>query len=102
MLYLLLAITAEVTGTVFVKLSDGFTKLVASVLGFVFYGLSLTSLNFALKSVDLSVAYAIWGGVGMAAIATIGLLCFEEPVSALKMASIGVIIIGVVGLSLET
>ena len=99
MLYLMLAILAEVTGTVFVKLSEGYTRLLPSVLVFVFYGLSLSSLNLALKSIDLGLAYAVWCGLGIAIIATVSILWFSEPVTALKMASLGLIVIGVVGLN---
>ena len=99
MLYLMLAILSEVTGTVFVKLSEGYTRLLPSVLVFVFYGLSLSSLNLALKSIDLGLAYAVWCGLGIAIIATVSILWFREPVTAMKMASLGLIVIGVIGLN---
>jgi small multidrug resistance pump len=79
--YLLLAIIAEVTGTTCVKLSQGFTRLLPSVLIFVFYGLSLGFLGLALKKVDLSLAYAVWSGPGIAFIASVGVLYFREPVT---------------------
>jgi small multidrug resistance pump len=98
--YLLLAIIAEVTGTTCVKLSEGFTRLLPSVLIFVFYGLSLGFLGLALKKVDLSLAYALWSGLGIAFIASIGIVYFREPVTAMKMVSLGLIVAGVVGLNL--
>ena len=98
--YLLLAILAEVTGTTCVKLSQGFTRLVPSVLIFVFYGLSLVFLGIALKKVDLSIAYAVWSGLGIAFIASVGILYFREPVTLMKMASLALIVAGVVGLNL--
>jgi small multidrug resistance pump len=97
--YLLLAILAEVTGTICVKLSQGFTRLVSSVLIFVFYGLSLGFLGLALKKVDLSLAYAVWSGLGIAFIASVGILYFREPVTIMKMASLALIVAGVVGLN---
>ena len=100
-LYLVLAILLEVSGTTCMKLSQGFTKLVPSILLFVFYTLSMGMLTLALKKIDVSVAYAVWSGVGTALIATIGVLWFKEPVTALKLISIGLIIIGVVGLNLS-
>jgi small multidrug resistance pump len=100
-LYLALAILLEVSGTTCMKLSQGFTKLVPSILLFVFYTLSMGMLTLALKKIDVSVAYAVWSGVGTALIATIGVLWFKEPVTALKLISIGLIIIGVVGLNLS-
>ena len=100
MIYLLLAIVAEVAGTTFVKLSEGFTKLLPSVLIFVFYGMSLGFLGLALKKVDLSLAYAIWSGLGIAFIASVGILWFKEPVTAMKIISLGLIVAGVAGLNL--
>jgi small multidrug resistance pump len=97
--YLLLAIVAEVTGTTCVKLSQGFTRLVPSVLIFVFYGLSLGFLALALKKVDLSLAYAVWSGLGIAFIASVGILYFREPVTIMKMVSLALIVAGVVGLN---
>lgn len=98
--YLVLAILAEVAGTTSMKASKGFTLLVPSVLIFVFYGFSLVLLTLSLKSLDVSVAYAVWSGMGTALIATIGILWFREPLGALKLASLALIIIGVAGLNL--
>jgi small multidrug resistance pump len=83
------------------KLSEGFTKLVPSILLFAFYALSLGMLTLALKRIDVSVAYAVWSGVGTALIATIGVLWFREPATALKLISLALIVIGVVGLNLS-
>jgi len=99
--YLILAILFEVSGTTCMKLSQGFTKTVPSILLFVFYTLSFAMLTLALKKLDVSVAYAVWSGMGTALIATIGVLWFKEPVTALKLISLGLIIIGVVGLNLS-
>ena len=99
-LFLILAILLEVSGTTCMKLSQGFTKTVPSILLFVFYTLSFAMLTLALKKLDVSVAYAVWSGMGTALIATIGVLWFKEPVTALKLISLGLIIIGVVGLNL--
>jgi len=99
--YLFLAIISEVTGTTCMKLSGGFTKVLPSIAIFIFYGISLTSLTIAIKKIDISVAYAIWCGLGISLISTIGILWFEEPVNILKIASIGIIIIGVIGLNIK-
>ena len=101
-LYLLLAIVLEVTGTTCMKLSAGFTKTLPSVLMFVFYILSFSALTLALKKVDVSVAYAIWSGMGTALIATIGILWFNEPLTMIKLISLALIIIGVIGLNLDS
>ena len=100
-LYLALAILLEVTGTTCMKLSEGFTRLVPSILLFVFYSLSFGMLTLALKRIDVSVAYAVWSGMGTALIATIGVLWFKEPITALKLISLALIIGGVVGLNLS-
>ena len=99
--YLFLAIISEVAGTTCMKLSVGFTKVLPSIAIFIFYGISLTSLTIAIKKIDISVAYAIWCGLGISLISTIGILWFEEPVNILKIASIGMIIIGVIGLNIK-
>jgi small multidrug resistance pump len=100
-LYLVLAILLEVSGTTCMKLSEGFTRMVPSILLVVFYTLSFGMLTLALKKIDVSVAYAIWSGVGTALIASIGVLWFKEPATAMKLISLGLIIIGVVGLNLS-
>ncbi|MCD4810037.1 MAG: multidrug efflux SMR transporter [Methanosarcinales archaeon] len=99
--YLIIAIIFEVAGTTCMKLSYGFTKAVPSILMIILYLLSLGSLTFALKKIDVSVAYAIWAGIGTALIVAVGVLWFKEPVTALKIISLGLIIIGVIGLNLS-
>ncbi len=62
--YLALAIVLEVSGTTCMKLSQGFTKILPSILMFILYGLSFASLTFVLKKMDVGIAYAVWAGVG--------------------------------------
>jgi small multidrug resistance pump len=99
--YLVLAIVLEVSGTTCMKLSQGFTRILPSVSMFLFYGLSLSALTLALKSIDVSLAYAVWSGLGTALIVTVGVLWLREPLSALKVVSLTLIIIGVIGLNLS-
>jgi small multidrug resistance pump len=99
-LFLVLAIVLEVSGTTSMKLSQGFTRLLPSALVFVFYGLSLSALTLALKGIEVSIAYAVWSGLGTALIATAGVAWFKEPLTPLKLASIALIIVGVIGLNL--
>ena len=82
------------------KLAEGFTKLVPSILVFVFYGLSLAALVFVLKKMEVSIAYAIWASLGTALIAVIGIVWFKETVSVMKIISIALIIIGIIGLEM--
>ncbi len=100
MFYLILAIVAEATGTTFVKVSEGFTKPVPSVLVLVSYASSLGFLGLALKKLDLGLAYAVWSDFGIALTASVGILWFEEPLTALKVVSLGLIMAGVLGLNL--
>jgi len=99
--YLILAILFEVIGTTSMKLSEGFTKTVPSVMMFIFYILSLVALTFALKKFDVSSAYAIWSGLGTVLISIVGIYLFKESISPMKIISIALIIIGVIGLHLS-
>ena len=99
-LYLTLAILSEVAGTTCMKLSAGFTKSTPSLLMWLLYGVCFYFLTLTLKKVDVSVAYAIWSGVGTALIATVGVLYFREPVSVLKLVGIVAIIGGVIALNM--
>jgi small multidrug resistance pump len=97
-LFLTGAIVLEVAGTVSMKLSHGFSNALPSALLFLFYGASFTCLNFALRTIEVSVAYAIWSGLGLVLVAAIGILVLGEGAGALKLASIALIVVGVAGL----
>ncbi len=99
-LFLFLAIISEVTGTTCMKLSAGFTHLLPSVAMAIFYGISLASLTMAIKTINISTAYAVWSGLGTVLIAVIGILWFKEPAPALKIISIALVVIGVIGINL--
>lgn len=99
--FLGIAIVLELCGTTLLKVSQGFAKMLPALGGFAFYALSLTFMNFALKRIDVSIVYAIWSGLGMAAIATIGMVVFHEAITPMKVLCILLIIVGVVGLSLQ-
>ena len=99
-LLLVSAIALEVAGTTSMKLSQGFTRLVPSVLLFVCYVASFVALTLALKTIEVSVAYAVWAGVGTALVAAIGIGYFGEELTVLKLVSLLFIIVGVVGLNL--
>lgn len=98
-LLLAAAILFEVAGTTCMKLAEGFTRPVPSVLIFVFYAVSFGLLTVALKRLDVSVVYPIWSGVGTTIIAVIGVWWFGEELTWLKTASVALVILGVVGLS---
>jgi len=96
------AILLELSGTVSMKLSESFTRLVPSVLMFVFYGASFTFLNFALGYMAVSTVYAIWSGIGIVLISLAGVFIFHERLSISSIMWIGVIVIGVIGLNISS
>jgi small multidrug resistance pump len=100
--FLMLAILCEVAGTTSMKLSVGLTKLYPSIAIFVFYAGAFAFNALATRTLDMSVAYAIWAGIGTALTALIGIYYFKEPTSVLKYASVGLIVIGVIGLHTST
>lgn len=99
-IYLLLAILLEVAGTISMKFSDGFNNLTPSILIFVFYTFSFIFLTLTLKRLEVSLVYAVWSGLGTLLIALMGIFFFHEPASVVKVASLGFIIVGVMGLKL--
>jgi len=100
-IFLALGIIFEVLGTICMKLAEGFTKLVPSVLVFIFYGLALAALVLVLKKMgEISVVYAIWASAGTALIAIIGMIWYNEPVTPAKILSLALIILGILGLEL--
>lgn len=100
-LVLTLAILFEIAGTTFMKLSNGFQALIPSLMVFACYAVSFSLMILALKGIDLGVAYAVWAGVGTAMIALIGVVIFGEVMTPLKLASLALVVIGVVGLKLS-
>lgn len=95
---LLVGIIFEVLGTVMMKYAEGFTRLIPSVLVFVFYGISLAALVFVLEKMEVGNAYAIWASAGTALIVIVGIIFFKESVSVAKIVSISLIILGIIGL----
>ncbi|WP_280235230.1 DMT family transporter [Nocardia cyriacigeorgica] len=100
-LFLALAIVSEISATVSLKLSEGFTKLVPSIVVVVGYGAAFLFLSQALKrGMAVGVAYGIWSAVGVAAVAVIGALFLDERLSLVQVGGIGLVILGVVALEL--
>jgi small multidrug resistance pump len=97
---LVLAIAAEVVGTLSLKASDGFSRLWPSVAVVVGYGLAFTLLAFALKTLDVGPAYALWAGLGTVGAAIGGWLIFSERLSLLTVSGIVIVVIGVVAITL--
>ena len=98
--FLAAAILLEITATTALKLSNGLTRPGPACVVVAGYAASFSMLSLALRGIDLSTAYAVWSGVGTAIVAAIGILWFGEPANAWKLASLALIIVGVVGLHL--
>ncbi|MER5983404.1 multidrug efflux SMR transporter [Streptomyces sp. NPDC001787] len=94
------AIAAEVTATTAMKYSEGFTRLWPSLITLAGYVLAFALLAQTLKTLSVGTAYAIWAGVGTAAVAAIGVIFMGESGNLLKVAGIALIIAGVVVLNM--
>ena len=101
-IFLSIAILFEVAGTTSMKMSRGFAEIWPTIGVFVFYVGAAAAIILALRRLELSIAYAIWSGVGTALTVMIGIAYFREPLTAVKLASIALVVIGVVGLSLTS
>lgn len=102
---LLLAGAFEVAWVIGMKYSDGFTRVLPSVLTVVSLVLSLGLLSHAIQSIPVGNAYAVWTGVGAVGVVMLGILIFEEDIDMAKAICILMIVFGIVGLkmiSLET
>ena len=99
-LFLYTAIAFEVAGTMALKLSDGFARWHLGLVALGVYSVSFVLLSLSLKSVPVSVAYAIWAGAGTVIVAVIGFVWFKEPAGVLRLALIAMIVVGAVGLNL--
>jgi len=101
--YLLLAvaIVSEVIGTISLKMSDGFTKLVPTIFVIVGYLGAFASLGLGLsKGLSMGVAYGIWAGCGTALVAIMGIFLFKETINVWGFIGLALIIVGVVMLEM--
>src|SRR5215469_763711 len=99
--YLALAIMLEICGTTSLKLSDGFTRIGPSGAVVLCYAASFALLSLALRGLELSIAYAVWSGVGTGIVATIGIFWFGESAGGWKLLCLALIVLGVAGLHLS-
>ncbi len=93
--YLGIAIAAEVLGTSLLKATHGFTRLWPSVGCIAGYVIGFVGLAFAVRTLPIGLAYAVWAGLGTVAIVTIGVIAFGEGISVLKVAGVALVIAGV-------
>ena len=97
-LYLLLAGLFEVGWAIGLKYTEGFSRLIPSLLTVAAMMLSLALLGLALKTLPVGTAYAVWTGVGAVGTAAFGIYLFSEPATTLRLACIGLIVLGIAGL----
>jgi multidrug resistance protein EbrB len=95
-LYLSISILSEIIGTFSLKFSEGFTVLLPSIIVVLGYGLAFYMLSKSLVYMPLSLAYAIWSGVGTALTAVLGIAFLDDPLSIGGILGILCIIGGVV------
>ncbi|WP_028920722.1 quaternary ammonium compound efflux SMR transporter SugE [Pseudoxanthomonas suwonensis] len=101
-IYLVLAGLLEVVWAVGLKYSEGFTRLVPSVVTGVAMLGSFWLLATALKTLPLGTGYAVWVGIGAVGTALLGMIVFREPATVARLLCIGLIVAGIVGLKLTT
>jgi small multidrug resistance pump len=98
---LAIAIATEVGATAALPRAEGFTSPVWTAVVVAGYAFSIWLLTIVVKEIPVSVTYAIWAGLGTAAIAIVGVLFLDEPLSAAKVAALALIISGVVLLNFQ-
>ncbi len=101
-MYLLIAGIFEISWAVGLKFSHGFSQIIPSIITVVCMILSFYFLALALKNLPLGTAYAIWTGIGTIGTVIFGILLFKEPVTAMRIVCIALIISGITGLKLIT
>ena len=94
-LFLILAITLEVIGTMLLPVSQNFTKFSPTVVLIVAYVLSFFCLTFALHSIPIAIVYATWAGLGVFLIALLGMIFFQQNLSWQVVSGLFLIVIGV-------
>ena len=95
-LYLMIAIVAEVTGTAALKASAEFTRLLPSVVVVAGYAIAFFFLALTFRTIPVGIAYAIWGGAGLALIVIVGAVLFNEIPDLPAIVGVGLILAGVV------
>lgn len=98
--YLVAAGLFECVWAVGLKYSNGFTRLAPSLFTIGAMVVSFKLLSLALRTIPLGTAYAVWTGIGAVGVAVVGMLAFDESRNALRVVSIGFIVLGLAGLRL--
>ena len=96
--YLVIAGIFEIVWAFGLKYTDGFTRLWPTIGTLAAMAVSLLFLEWAVRTIPLGTAYAVWTGIGIAGTATLGIIVFDEPTTVLRLVCIGMILSGIVGL----
>ncbi len=99
---LVIAGLLEVCWAIGLKYTEGFTRLVPSVLTVAAMVGSVVLLAMAMKSLPVGTSYAVWVGIGAVGTALLGMALFGEPASAARLLSLGLVVAGIVGLKLSS
>jgi quaternary ammonium compound-resistance protein SugE len=100
--YLVVAGLFEIAWAIGLKYTDGFTRIVPTALTVGAMVASVVLLGIALRELPVGTGYAVWTGIGTVGTAILGMILFAEPATAFRLASIGLIVAGIVGLKLVT
>jgi quaternary ammonium compound-resistance protein SugE len=100
--YLFFAGLFEIGWAIGLKYTDGFTRLMPTLLTAASMVVSLFLLGLALKTLPVGSAYAVWTGIGSVGTAILGIYLLGEPATVIRLACIGLIVAGIVGLKLAT
>ena len=92
----------EIGWAIGLKYTEGFTRLTPSVLTLAAMAVSMALLGLALKTLPIGTAYAVWTGIGAVGTALLGIWLLGEPATVMRLACIGLIVSGIVGLKLVT
>jgi quaternary ammonium compound-resistance protein SugE len=99
-LLLFIAGLLEVGWAIGLKYTEGFTRPLPTILTLASMGASVALLGLALKALPVGTAYAVWTGIGTVGTAILGMILFDDPATALRLACIGLIVAGILGLKL--
>jgi small multidrug resistance pump len=94
------AVLSEVIATTALKFSEGFTKLLPSLIVIIGYGLSFYLLSISLKIMSIGLAYALWSGIGIILTVIAGKLIWQEALDGARITGIGLIILGILIINL--
>jgi quaternary ammonium compound-resistance protein SugE len=101
-LFLLAAGLCEIAWAIGLKYTEGFSRFLPTIGTVVAMAASIGLLGLALKSLPVGTAYAVWTGIGAVGTAALGIYLFNEPATLLRLACIGFILLGIIGLKITS